>query len=155
MIRKSKASSSNLFLLELILSILIFALASAVCVSFFMRSHTLSTSAYDLNHSVECADNAAEIVRSADSEEDLQNLLSAEYGTSLKETDEGNGYTVYTISCDSSFDVCEMNDAAYLLSIQVHTEGSLLLAKIEVMAAGSTDSIFDVTAEHVLKEANG
>ena len=42
MIRRSRAQSSSLFLMELILAILFFSVTSAVCVQFFVKSHLLS-----------------------------------------------------------------------------------------------------------------
>ena len=48
--RKNRAQSSTLFLLELILAILFFSLASAVCVQFFVKSRLLSRGAQNLNH---------------------------------------------------------------------------------------------------------
>ena len=41
---KQKSSRSALFLMELIFSILFFALASAVCVQLFVKAHLLSVS---------------------------------------------------------------------------------------------------------------
>ncbi len=46
---RNRAQSSSLFLLELILAILFFSLASAVCVQFFVKSHLLSRDARNLN----------------------------------------------------------------------------------------------------------
>lgn len=56
MVCKSRARSSSLFLMELILAILFFSVASGVCVQFFVRSHLLSRDSEALNHAVnECA----------------------------------------------------------------------------------------------------
>ena len=49
---RNRAKSSSLFLLELVLAILFFSLASAVCVQFFVKSHILSRDAQRLNHAV-------------------------------------------------------------------------------------------------------
>lgn len=57
---------SGLFLLELIIAILFFSIASAVCIQIFVKAHTLSQEAEILSIAVnECSD-AAEIIYSSD-----------------------------------------------------------------------------------------
>ena len=58
-------SKSGLFLMELIMSIMFFSLASAVCVELFVRSHTLSKSSVELNHAVVECDSVAEFIQGA------------------------------------------------------------------------------------------
>ena len=47
-----KGSKSALFLMELILAILFFAAASAVCVQLFVKAHLMSQDTVDLNRAV-------------------------------------------------------------------------------------------------------
>ena len=76
---RSRARSSSLFLMELILAILFFSVASAVCVQIFVTSHMLSNDSRALNHGVnECA-NLAEIIDTADGIEDCLLLLKKTY----------------------------------------------------------------------------
>ena len=56
---KQKSSRSALFLMELIFSILFFALASAVCVQLFVKAHLLSVGTQELNHALTSAQSAA------------------------------------------------------------------------------------------------
>lgn len=59
---KNKASSrSGLFLMELIVSILFFSLAGAVCVRLFVNSHIVSRNSVELNHALEWTQNVAEV----------------------------------------------------------------------------------------------
>ena len=63
--RKNRPRSSSLFLMELILAILFFSIASAVCVQFFVKSHLLSRSSDALNYAAnECA-SVAELLDTA------------------------------------------------------------------------------------------
>ena len=55
-----KHSRSSLFLMEMIIAILFFSLASAVCIQLFARSHLLSTQTVNQNHAVIQAQNLAE-----------------------------------------------------------------------------------------------
>lgn len=55
-----KSSKSSLFLMELIMSILFFSLAAVICLILFIKSHTLSKSSVELNHSVVLCESIAE-----------------------------------------------------------------------------------------------
>lgn len=75
-----KHSKTSLFLMELIISILFFSLASAVCVRLFVKSHQISTHSVALNHSVRWCENIAELLQAyhGDIETVCQLLESAE-----------------------------------------------------------------------------
>lgn len=55
-----RSSKSSLFLMELIMSILFFSLASAICLMMFIKSHTLSKESVELNHSVTLCESVVE-----------------------------------------------------------------------------------------------
>ena len=76
---KNRARSSSLFLMELILAILFFSVASAVCVQFFVKSHLLNLESKALTHAVNECSGAAEIISTADSLTDGLTLLQAQY----------------------------------------------------------------------------
>ena len=52
-------SKTSLFLMELILSILLFSLCSAICVQLFVRAHRKEQNAMFLNWAVQACDSAA------------------------------------------------------------------------------------------------
>lgn len=56
-----RSSKNSLFLMELVLSILFFALTGAVCLQLFVKAHTLSQDTINLNHAVTISQNYAEI----------------------------------------------------------------------------------------------
>jgi len=65
--------------MELILAILFFSIASAVCVQIFVKSHMLSNDSRALNHAVnECA-SIAEVIDTAGSIPDCTSLLKTVY----------------------------------------------------------------------------
>lgn len=71
-----KHSRSSLFLMELILSILFFSLASAVCIQLFAKSHTLSSETINQNNAIVQAQNLAEAWLAAEgSTEEVPMLL--------------------------------------------------------------------------------
>lgn len=55
-----KHSRSSLFLMELLISILFFSLASAVCIQLFAKSHTLGQDTVNQNNAIVQAQNLAE-----------------------------------------------------------------------------------------------
>lgn len=57
----SNARKTGLFLMELIIAILFFSLAAAICVQLFVKSHTISERSIALNHSILLTQNTAEI----------------------------------------------------------------------------------------------
>ncbi len=62
-VNKIRTSASGLFLIELIIAILIFAIAASACIGVFVRSHTLSLQAKELNHAVLTVNTKAEEIR--------------------------------------------------------------------------------------------
>ena len=47
-----KNSSSSLFLMELIIAILFFSLASTVCIQLFVKAHLLTEKSVNINQSI-------------------------------------------------------------------------------------------------------
>ncbi len=56
-----KSSKSNLFLLELIISILFFSIASAACIQLFVKAHLLDDKTKEQNFAVTWSQNLAEL----------------------------------------------------------------------------------------------
>lgn len=79
MIRKNRPRSSSLFLMELILAILFFSIASAVCVQFFVKSHLLSRESRVLSQAVNECSNIAEVFDASEGTGDAVSLLKANF----------------------------------------------------------------------------
>ncbi len=122
-----KHSKSSLFLMELIIALLFFSLASTVCIRLFVNAHALSNQTVDQNFAVNYAQNMAEAFTGCGGDlEALQALFSgsllSEDGRSLSL--EQNGY------CTDL--VCNM----------VPEPGSTLSADIRVSRADNTDPLY-------------
>ena len=63
---RTSNNRSGLFLLEIMIAILFFAMVSAVCLRSFARAHTLSQEASDMNQAMSHIENVAELLKSAD-----------------------------------------------------------------------------------------
>ena len=61
-----KSSKSSLFLMELIISILFFSIASAVCIQLFVKAHLLNVRTQEKNETVVWVQNLAELWDSCD-----------------------------------------------------------------------------------------
>ena len=60
MINRNSISSSGLFLIELLICLMIFAVASAICLKVFVGSHLISEESNKVNNAVIAAQNGAE-----------------------------------------------------------------------------------------------
>lgn len=129
--RQNHTHSSGLFLLELILAILFFTLASAVCLQIFVKSHTLSRLAQDLNFAVNAVSSAAEQVPS--NPDQLENTQ---------------------IYYDEDYGLCDADHAAFILSASFEVEDSHILGEISVMPADDTTAIYTIKIyKHIQRRA--
>ena len=104
-------SGSSLFLMELILAILFFSVASAVCVQLFARAHTASEQSAALNRAVLAAESAAEAFKGAADLDEAARLTGAHAG---------DAPGVLTAWYDRAWNPCAEQDACYRLDIVIH-----------------------------------
>ena len=115
-------NTSSLFLLELILAVLFFSVASALCIQIFTKAHLMSQDARDLNFAVNEVSSMAEQMP----DDSLQDV-AAYY--------------------DSSYASCEKADAVYVLTVHYEPENTLLKAHISMDTVADNRNIYtlDVT----------
>lgn len=115
-------NTSSLFLLELILAVLFFSVASALCIQIFIKAHLMSQDARDLNFAVNEVSSMAEQMP----DDSLQDA-AAYY--------------------DSSYASCEKADAVYVLTVHYEPEDTLLKAHISMDTIDDNRNIYtlDVT----------
>lgn len=115
-------NTSSLFLLELILAVLFFSVASALCIQIFTKAHLMSQDARDLNFAVNEVSSMAEQMP----DDSLQDA-AAYY--------------------DSSYASCEKADAIYVLTVHYEPEDTLLKAHISMDTVADNRNIYtlDVT----------
>lgn len=113
---------SSLFLLELILAVLFFSVASALCIQIFTKAHLMSQDARNLNFAVNEVSSMAEQMP----DDSLQDA-AAYY--------------------DSSYASCEKADAVYVLTVHYEPENTLLKAHISMDTIADNRNIYalDVT----------
>lgn len=115
-------NTSSLFLLELILAVLFFSVASALCIQIFTKAHLMSQDARDLNFAVNEVSSMTEQMP----DDSLQDA-AAYY--------------------DSSYASCEKADAVYVLTVHYEPEDTLLKAHISMDTIADNRNIYtlDVT----------
>lgn len=131
-----RSSKSGLFLMELMIAITFFAVASAVCIQMFAKAHTLSRSSSELSMAVAVAQTGAESFKAAPHEArslaELAGAVEEEYyDKSWQPLAAGSAWAYKTV-------------LAY--SVQ---EGKLLTADIRVYAArgGAEELLFEIPAK--------
>ena len=115
-------NTSSLFLLKLILTVLFFSVASALCIQIFTKAHLMSQDARDLNFAVNEVSSMAEQMP----DDSLQDA-AAYY--------------------DSSYASCEKADAVYVLTVHYEPEDTLLKAHISMDTVADNRNIYtlDIT----------
>lgn len=138
------AKRSSLFLMELMIAILFFSLASAVCVQLFVKSHLLTREAADLNQAVSQAQSAAEVIRTTDcSSSAVREFLP----DAVVDT---HGFRLYY---DSEWNFCKKEDAKYLLRADLSFQPQMLYSHIEVTDIRGKDCIYELDVNRYLSLA--
>lgn len=157
MVHRSRARSSSLFLMELILAILFFSVASAVCVEFFVKSHLMSRDSEALTYAVNECVGAAEIICTSDSLEESLRLLmqcypEGEYPDLETWAEEkGSAQADVCLYYDEDHMPCELDMAQYTLAIHLTREAQMITAELEMRknADGQEDTqIYRLQAKH-------
>jgi len=121
------SSKSSLFLIELIIAILFFAIGSAVCVRAFVKAHDLSMRAKDLSFASAQASSAASVLEYTDGS-------FSSFSTYFPDAEErGDAFLVYY---DADQCLCSGNDAIYTMQIMISDEDGMRHAMISVAYTG-------------------
>ena len=119
--KHSSNNRSGLFLLEIVIAILFFAIVSAVCLRAFAKSHTLSQQASDTNHAISNMENVAELLKSVDPE-DLKNHDKITTTLQTVYPELSTQYRIWDIYFDSDWETCNIDDAVYQITATDKTD---------------------------------
>lgn len=140
MTKTRSSSKSGLFLIELIIAIVFFAISSAVCMQLFAKAHMISQTSRDLNTAVICAQNVAEAFCATNG--------APQAFAALLET--GGSGDVYAQYFDSEWNRSDEKQAKYELIAVISPGGNLMRANIAVNRIGlvvaDSDSVFFASA---------
>lgn len=131
---RQKTSKSGLFLLELIIGILFFSFASAICMQIFVKAHLVSIKSSDLTAAMTKVQSAAEAFKSLDgNESDLAELLSAQQSGGL-----------LTVSYDNAWNPAPDGQNAYRMTIQISKQGSVYDSQIRMFKGVEEQPIYEL-----------
>lgn len=139
-------NTSSLFLLELILAVLFFSVASALCIQIFTKAHLMSQDARDLNFAVNEVSSMAEQISAGTLHSDTaasSDDTASDPSTQMPDDSLQNAAAYY----DSSYASCEKADAVYVLTVHYEPEDTLLKAHISMDTVADNRNIYtlDVT----------
>ena len=137
---------SSLFLLELILAVLFFSVASALCIQIFTKAHLMSQDARDLNFAVNEVSSMAEQISAVTLHSDTaasSDDTASDPSTQMPDDSLQDAAAYY----DSSYASCEKADAVYVLTVHYEPEHTLLKAHISMDTVTDNRNIYtlDVT----------
>ncbi|MEF9916510.1 MAG: hypothetical protein RSD97_04745 [Lachnospiraceae bacterium] len=139
--KKEVPKRSSLFLLELIISILFFSLASAVCIQLFAKAHLQSNQTAELNMAVTKASSIAEIIRNSP---DPIDALWKQF-PQLKQKQHS-----LILYCDTAWNTCSMPKAFYVIEIHIKSRHQMFIGMIEIHRRDSTATLYHLTVKHHL-----
>lgn len=141
-----KSSRSSLFLMELIISILFFSLASAACIQLFVKAHLLNIKTREQNQTIVWTQNLAELWQAHDGDIlEVYNQLHADYDSQNK------GYVCLANNAeslrlyfDSKWNLTEKN-VAYVVSLSSKGyDPSMLLSAAEITLSKSNEVFYSL-----------
>lgn len=139
-------NTSSLFLLELILAVLFFSVASALCIQIFTKAHLMSQDARDLNFAVNEVSSMAEQISAGTLHSDTaasSDDTASDPSTQMPDDSLQDAAAYY----DSSYASCKKADAVYVLTVHYEPEDTLLKAHISMDTIADNRNIYtlDVT----------
>ena len=139
-------NTSSLFLLELILAVLFFSVASALCIQIFTKAHLMSQDARDLNFAVNEVSSMAEQISAGTLHSDTAASsadTASDPSTQMPDDSLQDAAAYY----DSGYASCEKADAVYVLTVHYEPENTLLKAHISMDTIADNRNIYtlDVT----------
>ena len=146
-------NTSSLFLLELILAVLFFSVASALCIQIFTKAHLMSQDARDLNFAVNEVSSMAEQISAGTLHSDTaasSDDTASDPSTQMPDDSLQDAAAYY----DSGYASCEKADAVYVLTVHYEPEDTLLKAHISMDTIADNRNIYalDVT-KHLQRRA--
>lgn len=142
---KSK-SRTALFLMELIIAILFFSIASAVCMQLFAKAHLTSVKTRELNKAVSIAQSYAEVMRGTDGSIDsiVQCFPEAIVVDNYME-----------IFYDSDFNVCSPDVAEYVSDVTITPNGAIQNMSIVFVKLSDNTEVYRLNATKYMNTPKG
>lgn len=135
---KFSKSKASLFLMEFIITLMLFSICSAVCMQLFARANSLSRSTFELNNAVSCAQGFAEVMRGTDGS--IDSILEM-YPEAVR-----GGEDFFEVFYDKNFDECEYEDAVYSGDVSIYPDGRIQNMDVKIKRLSDYEEIYTLNA---------
>lgn len=146
----NNARKTGLFLMELIIAILFFSLAAAICIQLFVKSHMISERSIALNHSILLAQNTAEIFYATNGDpEKMASLLGCGESSDTAAVADSDNASTLTLFYTDKFDCLDPAEAAsavfqQTISLYADSDPALITCHIVISELSSGDVIYSL-----------
>lgn len=134
-----KSSKSSLFLLEMIISICFFAVASAVCVQLFAKAHSVNTQSKELNMGIMKTEEAAELLTNGRGD-------TGPFLNYYPNSEELSG--IIYVYFDHTWENCDSKGAAYQMEVRLTQKDSMETALLNTTESESGNSIYSMEVNY-------
>lgn len=143
-----KKAGPVLFLAELVIAILFFAVAGTVCLQIIVRSHTLTRDSKDLNQAVAACSSVAELVSGADSFEDALRLMKEVFPEAEESSSDE---TVFTLYYDKEGQVTDQSKCDNIQNITLSCDEDFIYCSQKFEDSGSDKTVYELETVHHIK----
>lgn len=146
----NNARKTGLFLMELIIAILFFSLAAAICIQLFVKSHMISERSIALNHSILLAQNTAEIFYATNGDpEKMASLLGNGESSGTAAVTSSDSATTLTLFYTDKFDRLDPAQAAsavfqQTISLYADSDPALITCHVVISEPSSGAVIYSL-----------
>ena len=140
-------SRSSLFLMEMIITILFFSLARAICVKSFVNAPLIGKETMELNHAVAIASGYAEVMRGTDG--DIDSIIAV-YPEAVKGDD-----SYFTEFFDVNFNPCDADKAVYVGDVTLTPNGAIQNLNVKIARIEDSSIIYELNATKYMNRPKG
>ena len=146
----NNARKTGLFLMELIIAILFFSLAAAICIQLFVKSHMISERSIALNHSILLAQNTAEIFYATNGDpEKMASLLGCGESSGTAAVADSDNASTLTLFYTDKFDCLDPAKAAsavfqQTISLYADSDPALITCHVVISEPSSGAVIYSL-----------
>ena len=133
--------------MELIITILLFAACSAVCLKLFVTSYVMTKDTVELNESVSIAQGFAEVMRGTDG--DIDSVLE-HYPMAIRG---GDGF--FEVYYNDDFEPCVYDEASYVSDVTMTPNGAIQNMEVRVVRLSDYKDIYTLDATKYMNRTKG
>ena len=155
----NNARKTGLFLMELIIAILFFSLAAAICIQLFVKSHMISERSIALNHSILLAQNTTEIFYATNGNpEKMASLLGCGESSdtaAIADSDNASTLTLFYTDKFDRLDPAQAASAVFQQTISLYADSDPALITCHVVISEPSSGAVIYSLDTTVFQRNG